>query len=89
MPQPSEVELRLLEQYGGLLDSATTARLLGYPSADALTKARRRGHLTLPMMRIAHRRGWWATPKDVAKYLARLSLTGLVSKEKKGGRHVR
>lgn len=68
----SELERTLFQQYGGLLDSATAARVLGYPSAGALTTARRRGTLTLPMMRIPHRRGWWTTPKDLATYLTAL-----------------
>lgn len=81
---PSELELTLFQQYGGLLDSATAARVLGYPSADALTKARRRGALTLAMMRIPHRRGWWTTPKDVATYLSGLKSTVSVAAGKKG-----
>lgn len=68
----TELELTLFQQYGGLLDSATAARVLGYPSAGALTTARRRGTLQLPMIRIPHRRGWWTTPKDLATYLVTL-----------------
>jgi hypothetical protein len=74
VPSSIEIEAQLFQQYGGLLDSATTARVLGYPTADSLTKARRRGALSLPMMRIAHRRGWWTTPHELACYLTELKV---------------
>ncbi len=80
----SDVELTLFQQYGGLLDSAMAARILGYPSAEALTKARLRGALALQMMRIPHRRGWWTTPKDVAFYLASLHSPTVAPEAKKG-----
>ena len=80
------IESSLFQQYGGLLDSATAAKVLGYPSAEALIKARSRGALALPMMRIPHRRGWWTTPHDVACYLDSLRSPSAASEPKALGR---
>ncbi len=80
------IESSLFQQYGGLLDSATAAKVLGYPSAEALIKARSRGALALPMMRIPHRRGWWTTPHDVAHYLDSLRSPSAASEPTAPGR---
>ncbi|CAD1796972.1 hypothetical protein XSP_003836 [Xanthomonas euroxanthea] len=72
-PSSADIEAKLLEEYGVLLNSADAAQVLRYPSANALTKARRKGTLKLPMMRIANRRGWWTTPQELAHYLTALS----------------
>jgi hypothetical protein len=86
MSSTVEIETKLFQQYGGLLDSATTARVLGYPTADSLTKARRRGSLKLHMIRIAHRRGWWTTPHDLANYLAKMRQEAFLNESDDGER---
>lgn len=52
-----------------ILSSAETARLLGFPTQDALAKARLRGRLQIPMFRIQGRRGWFASTDDVRQWL--------------------
>lgn len=74
MPSPGQsvTEQWLLDHYGALIDSSTTAKILGYRSANALAKARSRGVLPIRMFQLPHRRGWWSTPEALAVYLAGL-----------------
>lgn len=65
----SQRELRIHAEYGELLSVADLARLLKYPSPQALRKARIRGALRLPMLQMPGRRGWFATAQAVAAYL--------------------
>lgn len=75
----SALETWLLKEYGGLIDSATTAKVLGYRNVNALAKARSRGALAVPMVRIPNRRGWWTTPQALAGYLAGLESKSALS----------
>jgi hypothetical protein len=60
----------LLREYGGVLDTAATARVMGYPSADALREARLQKRLPIEMFRLPHRRGWFASAESVARWLS-------------------
>lgn len=60
----------LLREYGGVLDTAATAQVMGYPSADALREARLQKRLPIEMFRIPHRRGWFASAESVARWLS-------------------
>jgi len=71
-PCQSVTEEWLLDHYGALIDSSTTAKILGYRSPNALAKARSRGALPIRMIQLPHRRGWWTTPAALATYLAGL-----------------
>jgi hypothetical protein len=68
-------ELQLIAEFGELLSTADLARLLHYPSSQAVRKARARGTLNLPMQRISGRRGWFVTTRVVAAYLDALDVT--------------
>ncbi len=45
-----------------IFSAADTARLLGFPTREALAKARRTGRLSIKMFQIPGRRGWFARP---------------------------
>lgn len=62
-------ELELRERFGELLTLEDLAPLLKYSSVGAVRKARMRGKLPIPVKRIEHRRGWFATPRMVAEFL--------------------
>lgn len=59
----------LREKYGEFLTLEDLAPLLRYPSVGAVRKARMRGQLPIPVIRLQHRRGWFATPRAVAEFL--------------------
>lgn len=65
-----EMHAMLIREYGGVLDTATTARLMGYPSADAVREARLQKRLPIEMFRLPHRRGWFASAESVARWLS-------------------
>lgn len=69
----SPTEQWLLAEYGALIDSANVARILGFKSTNALAQARSRGQLSLQMIRVPNRRGWWATPRLISQYLESLT----------------
>lgn len=52
-----------------LLCAADTARLMGFPSREALAKARRTGRLAIKMFTIPGRRGWFARREEVCQWL--------------------
>ena len=52
-----------------VFSAANTARLMGYPTTEALAKARRAGRLPIRMFTIPGRRGWFATRADVCAWL--------------------
>ncbi len=59
----------LRARYGELLTPEDLAEVLHYPSGEAVLKARSRGVLPVPLGRFPHRRGWYATPRAVARCL--------------------
>ncbi|GLQ50057.1 hypothetical protein GCM10010872_15060 [Dyella flava] len=65
----------LLKAHGWILSAATTAKLLGFPSTDALRMARTHGRLPIDMFLIEGRRGWFASSADVATWLDRTTRT--------------
>lgn len=52
-----------------ILSAGDTARLMGFPSSEALTKARQTGRLPIPMFQIPGRRGWFAATHLVKAWL--------------------
>jgi hypothetical protein len=68
----AEREAELRSRFGDLLTLKDLAPLLRYPSVEAVRKARTRGQLPVTVVRIAHRRGWFATPRSVAEFLEAL-----------------
>ena len=59
----------LMEAHGMILSASATARVLGFSSTDALRLARSRGRLPIPMFQVDGRRGWFASTRDVARWL--------------------
>lgn len=52
-----------------ILSAGEAARLMGFPSSEALTKARQSGRLPIPMFQIPGRRGWFAATHLVKAWL--------------------
>lgn len=68
--KPSSERERALEQrYGELLTLADVAKILRFPSTQAVLKARTRGRLPIPLVKMPNRRGWFATVRSVAHLL--------------------
>jgi hypothetical protein len=71
----SEIEVsasrkeRLFRQYGELVSADELARLLKFPTADALRKAHERGQLPIRMIRMPGRRGFFASTLAVARFI--------------------
>lgn len=59
----------LQQEYGLLIDSAATAKVLGFRSAGTLNKARNRGLLNLHMFPVPNRKGLFTSPRELAAYL--------------------
>ena len=72
MRKVETIEQELKRQYGALIGAPALSRLLGYPTANALHQASRRGRLGIRLFPIAHRRGQFAFTADVAQWLHRL-----------------
>ena len=60
---------RLFSRYGELVSAAELARLLKFPTADALRKAHERGQLPISVVRMPGRRGLFASTWSVARFL--------------------
>jgi hypothetical protein len=73
------IEDELREDFGALLTQADLARLLRYPTVQAVRKARARGNLAIPMFQLPMRRGWFATARAVAEFLAILEQRPLIT----------
>lgn len=52
-----------------ILSSTETARLLGFRTTKALSRARSAGRLPIPMFRVPGRRGWFAATQDIKAWL--------------------
>lgn len=74
----SDVELFLPRT--SILSAAETARAMGFPTSEALSKARQTGRLPIPMFQLPGRRGWFAARHVVKAWLEGAladSLTGV------------
>lgn len=71
-PAPSEREQELSHRYGEILTLADIAKVLRFPSTQAVLKARGRGRLPIQLVKLPNRRGWFATARSVAKLLDNL-----------------
>ncbi len=52
-----------------ILSAAETARIMGFPTCEALNKARQTGRLPIPMFQLPGRRGWFAARHVVKAWL--------------------
>ena len=59
----------MVVECGPLMDSAATAKALGFKSQDALRQARRDGRLPVSMFRLPGRRGWFASTQAVIEWI--------------------
>jgi hypothetical protein len=65
----SRVNLDLYLPRTPVLSGAETARILGFPTTEALYKARQAGRLPIDMFRVPGRRGWFASTPAVREWL--------------------
>lgn len=65
----SERQSSLLTRYGEMLTLDELAAVLKYPSRQALHQAQRRGRLPVNLIRLPKRRGWFASTREIAKFL--------------------
>lgn len=65
----SITETWLRQEHGSILSAATTAKLMGFKSVDALRQARRAKRLPITMFEVEGRRGWFSSARDVAQWL--------------------
>lgn len=81
-----QAELELYLPRSPILSASETARLMGFPSGEALSKARQTGRLPIPMFQIPGRRGWFAATHVVKGWLetALTSPSGEVRPEEEG-----
>ncbi len=61
----------LLERYGHMISSRDLPKVLGFSNGVALRQAVSRGHVSIRLFQIPHRRGKFAYSEDVAKWLAK------------------
>lgn len=67
-------EAELKARYGELITAGDLAEIFRYPSREAVLKAHARGALPVSMARFPRRRGWFATPRSVARCLTALEI---------------
>jgi hypothetical protein len=65
----SRVDLELYLPRTLVLSGAETARVMGFPTTEALYKARQAGRLPIELFRLPGRRGWFAATPAVREWL--------------------
>jgi hypothetical protein len=65
----SRIDLELYVPRTPVLSGPETARIMGFPTTEALYKARQAGRLPIDMFRLPGRRGWFATSAAVKEWL--------------------
>jgi hypothetical protein len=79
-----QVGLELYLPRSPILSASETARLMGFRSGEALSKARQAGRLPIEMFQLPGRRGWFAATHVVKAWLE-ASLTPTVSPPSRTG----
>lgn len=74
--KPSDRERMLCEKYGEILTLADIAKVLRFPSRQAVLKAHLRGRLPISLVKVPNRRGWFATARAIANLLDELDASG-------------
>lgn len=68
-PSSSARQEQMLRLHGEICDVNEAARILKYPSAQALQKAMKRAKAPVPLVRLPNRRGLFASTRALARYL--------------------
>lgn len=83
----TENQPRLLQKYGQLIGTTEMAKVLGYPTPNALRMAIYRKTLPIRMFDVPGRRGKFALTAEVEAWLATLGADGTpIVKQEKGGK---
>ena len=67
--QPLSSEVSFYLPNSPIISAAEAARVMGFPTREALGKARATGRLEIEMFRLPGRRGWFAATRDVRAWL--------------------
>jgi hypothetical protein len=65
----AQIDLDLYLPRTPVLSGPETARIMGFPTTEALYKARQAGRLPIEMFRLPGRRGWFAATPAVKTWL--------------------
>lgn len=68
-----------------VLSGAETARIMGFPTTEALYKARQAGRLPIDLFRLPGRRGWFAATPAVREWLQNVLAVGGASNSRQEG----
>lgn len=74
----------MLRLHGELCDVNEVAKILKYPSTQALQKAMKRAKAPVPLVKIPNRRGLFASTRALARYLDNLFLDEVAPSQAKG-----
>lgn len=69
----SELESRLLDEYGPLLGGADLIKSLGYRTHSAFRRAQRLGLLGVRVFSIPDRKGKYALTRDIAAWIEKVA----------------
>ena len=75
-PDSSPRQEQMLRLHGEVCDINEAARILKYPSAQALQKAMKRAKAPVRLVKMPNRRGLFASTRALARYLDDLFLEG-------------
>lgn len=65
----TQIDLELYLPRTPVLSGPETARIMGFPTTEALYKARQAGRLPIELFRLPGRRGWFAATPAVRAWL--------------------
>ena len=65
----AQIDLDLYLPRTPVLSGPETARIMGFPTTEALYKARQAGRLPIELFRLPGRRGWFAATPSVKAWL--------------------
>jgi hypothetical protein len=75
----SRMDLELYLPRTPVLSGAETARIMGFPTTEALYKARQAGRLPIDLFRLPGRRGWFAATPTIREWLQSVMSESAVS----------
>lgn len=82
----AQIDLDLYLPRTPVLSGPDTARIMGFPTTEALYKARQAGRLPIELFRLPGRRGWFAATPAVKAWLeASLTPTAPIPSTSLGG----